>query len=263
MGKILIALSIILSSSLYAQGINWVKTFPKAMKQAEASKKPIFFVLSNHSNDVVKKILQDKNSVAYINKNFIAMVSYEDKSDFIPQSIVKPTAPSMWFLASNGNLLYQQQSYDGQVVLEELINALMVVDRDMKDAIEKMRLRRLPYKLNVDFKYYTNLDEAKEVSKKVHKPIFMLIGRSACKYCVKLKKEVLVDKDILKDLQKNFVVLVHDANTPVSYKYKTPGIPAIWFLKENGEPFIRPIVGFIPKKNLTVVIKNAKLEFKK
>ena len=66
-----------------------------------------------------------------------------------------------------------------------------------------------------------------------------------------------------KDLQKNFVVLVHDANTPVSYKYKTPGIPAIWFLKENGEPFIRPLVGFIPKKNLTVVMKNAKLEFKK
>jgi len=263
MGKLSIAFFILLSTSLYAQGIQWVKTFPQAMYQAEASKKPIFFVLSDHSNDIVKKIEKDKNSVAYINKNFIAIVSYKDKSDFIPQSILKPTAPSMWFIAPDGNLLYQQQSYTGHIFLNELANALVVVDRDMKEMIEKMRLAKLPYKLNVDFKYYTNLNEAKEVSKKLHKPIFMLIGRSACKYCVKLKKEVLVDKAILENLEKNFVVLVHDANQPVAYRYNTPGIPAIWFLKENGEPLARPLVGFVPKKNLAIAIKNAKLEFKK
>lgn len=263
MGKVVLIILVLLSSILSAQGIKWVKTFPEAMYQAEESKKPIFFVVSDHSNDIIKEIQKDKNSVAYINKNFIAMVSYKDKSDFIPQSIVKPTAPSMWFLAPDGNLLYQQQSYSGHIFLNELANALVVVDRDMREMIEKMRLKKLPYKLNVDFKYYTNLDEAKEVSKKLHKPIFMLIGRSACKYCVKLKKEVLVDKAILKDLRKNFVVLVHDANNPVAYRYNTPGIPAIWFLKENGEPFARPLVGFIPKKNLTTAMKNAKLEFKK
>lgn len=263
MDKILITLLFMLSSTLYAQSINWVKTFPEATFQAEKEKKPIFFVFTTHANDMVKKIEKDKNLVLQINKNFIAVASYKDKSDFVPRTILKPTTPSMWFLAPDGNLLYAQQSYSGHIFFKELPRALGIVDKDFKDMLEKMRLAKLPYKLNVGFKYYTNLSEAQKVAKKVKKPIFMLIGRNSCKYCVKLKKEVLIDKKILKDLEKNFVVVVHDANIPIAYRYNTPGIPAIWFLKADGEPLSRPLVGFVPKINLTTSMSKAKLEFKK
>jgi len=262
MDKILISLFFLFSASLYAQSVHWIKTFPEAIFQAKKEKKPIFFVLSTHSNDIVNQIEKDKESVASINKNFIAIVSYKDKSDFIPRSIMKPTSPSMWFLAPDGNLLYQQQSYAGHVFLTELSRALMVVDKDMRKILEKMRLAKLPYKLNVDFKYYTKLNEAQRVAQKTKKPIFMLIGKNSCKYCVKLKKEVLIDYAILKDLEKNFVVLVHDANSPVSYRYNTPGIPAIWFLKADGEPLARPLVGYVPKKNLAKSMSKVKIEFK-
>jgi hypothetical protein len=263
MFKILTLSLLLFVTSVYAEGIHWVKTFPEAIAQAEKYKKPIFFVVSNQKDDIVKKIEKDKDAVKEITKNFIAIVSYKDKSDFIPQSIVKPIAPSMWFLAPDGNLLYQQRTYTGHIFLKELDRALVIVDKDMRDMIEKMRLAKLPYKLNVDFKYYTNLSEAEKVSKRLKKPIFMLIGRNSCKYCVKLKKEVLIDKTILKDLEKNFVVVVHDANMPVAYRYNTPGIPAIWFLKADGEPLARPLVGFVPKANLASSMSKAKLEFKK
>ena len=263
MYKITLTLLFVFASALNAQTINWIKTFPEATSQAEKEKKPIFFVLTTHTNDVVKKIEKDKAAVDLINKNFIPIASYKDESDFIPRSIVNPTSPSMWFLAPDGNLLYQQNSYTGHVFLNELSRALVVVDKDMREMIEKMRLANLPYKLDVNFKYYTNLEEAQRVSKRVKKPIFMLIGRNSCKYCVKLKKEVLVDSKILSELEKNFVVLVHDANRPVAYKYNTPGIPAIWFLKDDGEPLARPLVGYVPKANLTTAMSNAKLEFKK
>jgi hypothetical protein len=250
-------------TSVYAEGIHWVKMFPEAIAQAEKYQKPIFFVVSNHSDDIVKKIEKDKVAVKAISENFIAIVSYKDKSDYIPHTIVNPVAPSMWFLAPDGNLLYQQRTYTGHIFLKELDRALVVVDNDMKNIVEKIRLANLPYKLNVDFKYYTNLSEAKKVSKKLKKPIFMLVGRNSCQYCVKLKKEVLIDKTILKDLEKNFVVVIHDANMPIAYRYNTPGIPAIWFLKADGEPLARPLVGFVPKVNLASSMSKAKLEFKK
>jgi uncharacterized protein YlzI (FlbEa/FlbD family) len=263
MFKSVILIALLVATSLNAETIHWMKTFPEAVVEAEKSKKSIFFVVSNHSDDIVKKIEKDKVAVENINKNFIAIVSYSDKSDFIPKNIIKPTTPSLWFLAPDGSLLYQQRSYDGHILLEGLDRALVIVDEDMKEMIENMRLAKLPYKLNVDFKYYTNLSEAQKVSQKLKKPIFMLVGRNSCKYCVKLKKEVLIDKGILKDLEKNFVVVVHDANLPVAYRYNTPGIPAIWFLKADGEPLSRPLVGFVPKANLASSMSKAKLEFKK
>jgi len=263
MVKILFSFFILLSSSLYATGVNWIKTFPEATMLAKKYQKPIFFVVTQKTNDIVLKIEKDKASVNNINKNFIAIVAYKDKSEYIPQSIVNPLAPSMWFLAPDGNLLYQQSSYSGHVQLNQLQRALVIVDSDMRNIIVQMKLAKMPYKLDVNFKYYTNLTEALKVSKEVKKPIFMLIGRNSCRYCVKLKKEVLNDKKILKDLEKNFVVVVHDANRPVAYKYNTPGIPAIWFLKEDGEPLAQPLVGYVPKINLTASMSNAKTEFKK
>lgn len=249
--------------TLNAESITWVKTFPKATFAAQNMEKPIFFVLTDSKKDITKLIDKDKNAAVLINKNFIALVSYKDKSDFIPSSILSPTAPSVWFLAPSGNMMYQQDSYDGQSDLHTLSRTLTTVLNDMKNAREEMKLSQLPYKLHVPFKYYTNLEEAEKVSKATKKPIFMLIGRSACQYCRKLKKEVLSDKIILKSLEKEFVVLVHDANYPVSRRYQTPGIPAIWFLTSDGQPYAQPLVGLVPKARLTKAMSNAKLEFKK
>lgn len=263
MFKIFIFIFLLLNITLFADKVNWIKTFPEAMQKSKENTKPIFFVLSNHKNDIVKEIEKDKEAVAFLNKNYVSFLSYKDKSDFIPRSILNPSVPSMWFLAQNGNLMYRQQSYDGHVYVSSLLRALIMVDSDMKRAIEKMRLSKIPYTLEVPFKYHIDMQSAQKASKASKKPIFMLIGRNSCKYCVKLKKEVLVDKAILKELEKEFVVLVHDANKPVDYRYNTPGIPAVWLLKENGEPLIRPLVGFVPKEKLTQAMSNAKLEFNK
>ena len=102
---------------------------------------------------------------------------------------------------------------------------------------------KAPYGLNVDFKYYTNLEEAISKSAQVHKPIFTFVGRTNCKYCKILKKNALSDKRVLARLEKDFVVLVLDANKRVPNKYYTPGVPAIWFLSSDGEPLFQAIVG--------------------
>ena len=100
-----------------------------------------------------------------------------------------------------------------------------------------------PYGLNVDFKYYTNLEEAMKKSSQVDKPIFTFVGRENCKYCKILKKNALSDKRVLSSLEKDFVVLVLDANKRVPNKYYTPGVPAMWFLSSDGEPMFQAIVG--------------------
>lgn len=263
MSKILLLLSIIFLGSAFADGVNWVRSFPEATSQAIKSQKPIFFVLNSHKNDLVKEIEKEKEIVAFLNKKYISLLTYKEDGGYLPRTLVQPTAPSMWFLTPGGKLMYQQQAYNGHVDMELLPKALVMVDADLKQAIVQMKQAKKPYTLDVKFKYYTDLEEAKKASKASKKPIFMLVGRNSCKYCVKLKKDVLVDKQILADLEKNFVVMVHDANRPLDYQYSTPGIPAIWFLDENAQALSRPLVGFVPKQKLSGAMKYIQTELKK
>jgi len=263
MGKGLLVSLLLTGALLQAATIEWIEKFPTATFKAQESKKPILFVVTTHKNDITKKIEKDSFAVEMIKNRFIPVVSYKDSSGFIPRSIYKPTAPSIWFLQPTGTIMYKQSSYEGHVLLEDLDTALTIVNRDVLNRLEYERMSKLPYVLDVDFPYYTNLQEAEKASAKSKKPIFLLVGRNTCKYCVKLKKEVLVEPSVMKRLEKEFVVLVLDANKPVPYAYRTPGIPAVWFLDSEGKPFGSPLVGFVPKEKLTAKMSQVKQELKK
>lgn len=258
MAKKIVWALLLMVSYLQAQKIQWIHTFPKASKAAQEQAKPIFFVLTITNNDLTKKIEQDTVAVKLISKNFIPFVSYQDKSDFVPQSLYKPDVNSLWFLSPVGNPLYQQQSTVGHVYFQDLDNALVIVTKDMQARKEQARLERTPYEFHANFKFYTDLQEAEKVAKKTKKPIFMLVGRTSCQYCRKLKKDVLYDPEVLKTIEKNYILVVKDARFSIPYKYHTPGIPAIWFLDENGNALSQPFVGFVPKERLLQAIKPKK-----
>lgn len=251
--KIIVAL-LLCVVTLSAQKIEWYHSFPKASKASNEELKPIFFVLTTTTNDMTKVIEKDATAVSLISHNFIPFVSYKDKSDFIPQSIYKPEVNSVWFLSAFGNPLYQQQSTKGHVDLSNLSQALVWVDKDIKHRIEKEKLRNTPYEFHANFKFYTDIEEGKKVAAKQKKPLFLLIGRTACQYCRKLKKEVIYDPEVMKTIEKNYVLVVHDARFSVPYRYQTPGIPAIWILDAQGKPLMRPFVGFVPKDRLLQAI---------
>lgn len=260
MGKIFFVVMVMIATLLEAKQIAWVHTFAEASKQSNEQKKPIFFVVTTTKDDLTYTIEEDTTAVKLIEKNFIPLVAYKDKSDFIPTMLYKPDVNSLWFLAPNGMPLYQQQSTQGHIMLHDLNWALVRVHKDMQRNLERERLRNTPYEFHADFQFYTDLQAAKKASKASGKPIFLLVGRTACQYCRKLKKEVLYDPEVLKTIEKNYELVVLDARFSIPYKYQTPGIPAIWFLDSNGDALEPPFVGFVEKERLLGAMRSKKTQ---
>jgi len=91
---------------------------------------------------------------------------------------------------------------------------------------------------------YTNYDKAFKVAKSENKAVFILFTSKYCRWCTKLRDTTLRDKEIIKRLNSDFIVLLLDKNySNYPSKYRIKAVPSVYFTDKNEEIFTS-IVGY-------------------
>jgi thiol:disulfide interchange protein DsbD len=82
----------------------------------------------------------------------------------------------------------------------------------------------------------TDVDEAFDASQNENKTLVIIFDQDSCVYCDMLKKDVLSNSDVQKQLNENYVVLLADVNKnpDIASKYDVFGTPAVQFIASNG-----------------------------
>eukprot|EP00010_Vexillifera_abyssalis_P005435 CAMPEP_0201550964 /NCGR_PEP_ID=MMETSP0173_2-20130828/7231_1 /ASSEMBLY_ACC=CAM_ASM_000268 /TAXON_ID=218659 /ORGANISM="Vexillifera sp., Strain DIVA3 564/2" /LENGTH=164 /DNA_ID=CAMNT_0047961097 /DNA_START=60 /DNA_END=554 /DNA_ORIENTATION=+ len=90
---------------------------------------------------------------------------------------------------------------------------------------------------NSEIDWYNDLEEAKEAAQAQGKPIFLLIHKSWCGACKRLKPE-FQGSLVIESTSKHFIMVnLEDDEEPTDERYRPDGayVPRIFFLDENGD----------------------------
>jgi len=94
---------------------------------------------------------------------------------------------------------------------------------------------------------YSDYNKTVELAKKEKKSIFMLFTKEQCRWCEKLKSNLLGNEEIEKILQEEYVVLYLDKEKSLyPKKYKVKGVPDVFLISETEEVYTE-ILGYHPK----------------
>ena len=94
------------------------------------------------------------------------------------------------------------------------------------------------------------------LSKKEGKKIFLTFYADWCNYCKKMEKETFNDYSVVSYLNDNFIPIKvnSDREIKMALDFGVKGLPATWFIAENGER-ISSLPGYIPPKRLLNILK--------
>ena len=102
---------------------------------------------------------------------------------------------------------------------------------------------------------------------KQNKPVLLIVSSHSCKYCMMLDKNTLKDPKVTKALNNDFIAIRSWVDQgdfiPMEVRQNTPGLPGIWFLKADGEPMFRPILGYVETNKFLEALAIVHEEFKK
>jgi thioredoxin-related protein len=86
--------------------------------------------------------------------------------------------------------------------------------------------------LDWEHNYYKALYDAKQQGKDV----YLFIGADVCRWCDKFKKETLSDKNVIKRLKKDYILLYMSRDRhKIPNKFKVKGVPWQYFLDYKGK----------------------------
>ncbi len=86
--------------------------------------------------------------------------------------------------------------------------------------------------------YSSNYEDALIEAKKEHKIIMIMLEKENCKFCKKMEDEVLIDKNVSKILDRDFILLKLDVNRDeLPLGLKKDMTPTFAFVKESGVMF--------------------------
>jgi len=126
--KIIITL-LLLTSSMFAQEINWAKDFKSGIAEAKKVNKPVLFISSRHTCKYCvildETTLSDKRVVKALNRDFISIISYSDENDYMPRELWSPGTPAIWFLNPNAKAMFKP--IPGAIDAKNFLNALSIV----------------------------------------------------------------------------------------------------------------------------------------
>jgi len=129
MGKILVYVMLLLATSVMASGINWAKDYNSGMALAKKTNKPVMFIISRdtckYCVKLDKETFKDSRVINGVNKDFIAIRSWINNKDYVPQELYAPGLPTIWFLLPNGKPMYQPLM--GFVDGDNFLTALAIV----------------------------------------------------------------------------------------------------------------------------------------
>jgi len=96
---------------------------------------------------------------------------------------------------------------------------------------------------------YQNYNRAFIKAKKENKAVFILFTTKYCRWCTKLRETTLIDKEIVRRLNNEFIVLLLDKEQSIyPKKYSVKDIPSIYITDKNEEIFTS-IVGYHKNPN--------------
>ncbi|MCX6077056.1 MAG: DUF255 domain-containing protein [Campylobacterales bacterium] len=132
MFKKLLYLALFVSTLLSASGIEWEKDYESGIKKATQLNKPVLFVFSRHSCHYCVLLdnttFKDAKVIEALNKDFVSIISYTDENDYTPEELWRPGTPTIWFLFSNGEPIFEPLM--GAVDAENFLNALAIVKEE-------------------------------------------------------------------------------------------------------------------------------------
>jgi hypothetical protein len=137
MRKILIYMVLFFTTSLMAAEVNWAKDYESGLKLAKEQNKPMLFVISRDTCKycVILKntTFKDEKVTAALNKDFIAVTSWINENDYVPEKLFTPGLPGIWFLLPSGDPMFQPLM--GALGTEEIMHYL----KQVKIEFDKMK----------------------------------------------------------------------------------------------------------------------------
>jgi len=132
MGKLLLIIAFMLTTSLMADEVHWAKDFKSGIEQATKEDKPVLFVFSRHTCKyciiLEKTTFSDPRVIKELNKDFVSIVAYSDDGDYMPRELWRPGTPTIWFLLPNGQPMFQPLM--GAVKADAFLQALGIVKKE-------------------------------------------------------------------------------------------------------------------------------------
>ena len=116
------------------------------------------------------------------------------------------------------------------------------------------------YAIELDWEH--NYNNALKQAKEQNKDVYLFIGADVCRFCDKFKKETLSDKDVIKTLKKDYILLYMSRDRhKIPDKFERFGVPRHYFLTQNGKVIFttngsREIDGFYTLLEEVDLIKN-------
>lgn len=139
MYKVLTLLIFVLSTTVWASGIEWSKDYKSGIELAKKVNKPVFFVSSRHTCKYCiildNTTFKDERVIKDLNNNFVSIISYSDEKDYIPRDLWTPGTPALWFLMPDGTPIYQPLM--GAVDANNFLEALSIVKKDFNKGKSK------------------------------------------------------------------------------------------------------------------------------
>ena len=132
MRKIFFIIALLFTTTLMASEIHWAKDFSSGIAEATAKHKPVLFVFSRHTCKYCKILeattFSDKRVIKGLNQDFVSIIAYSDENDAMPRELWRPGTPTIWFLKSDGEPMFQPLM--GAVGAEDFLRALGIVKQE-------------------------------------------------------------------------------------------------------------------------------------
>jgi len=110
---------------------------------------------------------------------------------------------------------------------------------------------------------YEGFDEAIKRAKKEHKIIMIKVMSKDCHFCRKMDREVMIEEDVVKAIQKDFIPVSIDISIhQLPLGLKTDLTPSFIFIDENAKVLMN-IPGAWGKTDFILLLKEAKESIKK
>lgn len=119
-----------MTTSLMAnEKIHWANDFKSGIEQAQKEKKPVLFVFSRHTCKycviLEETTFANAKVINGLNKDFVSIVAYSDENDAMPRELWRPGTPTIWFLKSDGEPMFQPLM--GAVDEQNFLKAMSIV----------------------------------------------------------------------------------------------------------------------------------------
>ena len=90
----------------------------------------------------------------------------------------------------------------------------------------------------IELNWINDYEKALLVAKKEHKDVYVFVGADECRFCDRFKKTTLQDKQLIKDLKKDYVpVYLSRDRHKIPAKFKTRGVPRHYFVTSDDKVF--------------------------